>query len=206
MVHAAQFLLEWGRQGGAGDLATLEERRGGRRHGGGSGRRAGPSATSGDGGQRVPGAPAPSPTPEGRRALGALGGLQAGICLFQQWRLLPYLAAAYALDHFSKSLFLDLVELQQGLLGKDRSARQVRVSAFLHSVYHPLNFAGLGQHRFGLSFKTTSVRGFAGTEALSDVTRGLCPLGALAAMGTCQARVHIPDSQGCADTSPGSRL
>ncbi|KAK2115382.1 hypothetical protein P7K49_006008 [Saguinus oedipus] len=45
-------------------------------------------------------------------------------CLFQQWRLLPYLAAAYALDHFSKSLFLDLVELQRGLAAGDRSARQ----------------------------------------------------------------------------------
>lgn len=47
--------------------------------------------------------------------------------LSQQWRLLPYLAAAYALDHFSKSLFLDLVEMQRGLLMNDQSSRQVSV-------------------------------------------------------------------------------
>ncbi|XP_008066133.1 peroxisomal acyl-coenzyme A oxidase 3 [Carlito syrichta] len=45
----------------------------------------------------------------------------------QQWRLLPYLAAAYALDYFSKSLFLDLIELQRG-------ARQAELGREIHAL------------------------------------------------------------------------
>lgn len=45
---------------------------------------------------------------------------------FQQWRLLPYLAAAYALDYFSKSLFENFIEFFAGVLTKQRSQRQVR--------------------------------------------------------------------------------
>ena len=67
-------------------------------------------------------------------------------CSLQQWRLLPYLAAAYALDHFSKSLFLDLMQLQQGLLGDDRSARQVRTCPLSPHVCGYLNQTGKGSH------------------------------------------------------------
>ncbi|XP_042369603.1 peroxisomal acyl-coenzyme A oxidase 3-like, partial [Plectropomus leopardus] len=42
----------------------------------------------------------------------------------QQWRLIPYLAAAYALEHFSKTIFMNFVELQVGQMMRDKSERQ----------------------------------------------------------------------------------
>lgn len=48
------------------------------------------------------------------------------VLLLQQWRLIPYLAAAYALEHFTKSFFLNFVEFQMGQMMKDKSDRQVR--------------------------------------------------------------------------------
>ncbi|XP_073466878.1 peroxisomal acyl-coenzyme A oxidase 3 [Aquarana catesbeiana] len=52
----------------------------------------------------------------------------------QQWRLIPYLAAAYALDYFSKSFFMNLIELQIGVLMKDRSPRQAELGKEIHAL------------------------------------------------------------------------
>ncbi|XP_063780212.1 peroxisomal acyl-coenzyme A oxidase 3 isoform X2 [Pseudophryne corroboree] len=52
----------------------------------------------------------------------------------QQWRLIPYLAAAYALDYFSKSFFMNLIELQIGILMRDRSARQAELGKEIHAL------------------------------------------------------------------------
>ncbi|KAM5341093.1 peroxisomal acyl-coenzyme A oxidase 3 [Glossophaga mutica] len=71
-----------------------------------------------------------------RRQFGPTDGEEIPVLEYQlqQWRLLPYLAAAYALDHFSKTLFLDLMQLQQGLLSDDRSARQAELSREIHAL------------------------------------------------------------------------
>ncbi|XP_068926690.1 peroxisomal acyl-coenzyme A oxidase 3 [Petaurus breviceps papuanus] len=52
----------------------------------------------------------------------------------QQWRLIPYLAAAYALDHFSKTMSMNLVELQLGLLQNDKSIRQAELGREIHAL------------------------------------------------------------------------
>lgn len=71
-----------------------------------------------------------------RRQFGPEDGEEVPVLEYQlqQWRLLPYLAAAYALDHFSKSLFLDLVALQRGLAGDDQSARQAELGREIHAL------------------------------------------------------------------------
>lgn len=71
-----------------------------------------------------------------RRQFGPADGEEVPVLEYQlqQWRLLPYLAAAYALDHFSKSLFLDLVALQRGLSRDDRSARQAELGREIHAL------------------------------------------------------------------------
>ncbi|XP_008286603.1 peroxisomal acyl-coenzyme A oxidase 3 [Stegastes partitus] len=52
----------------------------------------------------------------------------------QQWRLIPYLAAAYALEHFSKSIFMNFVEFQIGQVMGDKSDRQAEMGREIHAI------------------------------------------------------------------------
>ncbi|KAM6895159.1 peroxisomal acyl-coenzyme A oxidase 3 [Lycodopsis pacificus] len=52
----------------------------------------------------------------------------------QQWRLIPYLAAAYALEHFSKSIFMNFAEFQLGQMMRDKSERQVEMGREIHAI------------------------------------------------------------------------
>ncbi|XP_062992042.1 peroxisomal acyl-coenzyme A oxidase 3 isoform X2 [Elgaria multicarinata webbii] len=52
----------------------------------------------------------------------------------QQWRLLPYLAATYVLDHFSRTLFINSIEFHIGLLMKDKSPQQVELGREIHAL------------------------------------------------------------------------
>ncbi|KAG9346948.1 hypothetical protein JZ751_005875 [Albula glossodonta] len=52
----------------------------------------------------------------------------------QQWRLIPYLAALYALDNFSRSLFMNFVEFQIGLILRDKSDRQADLGREIHAI------------------------------------------------------------------------
>ena len=46
---------------------------------------------------------------------------------FQQWRLLPYLAATYTLTHFSHRLFEEFVMFMAGAALGEEASRQVSV-------------------------------------------------------------------------------
>ncbi|XP_041638400.1 peroxisomal acyl-coenzyme A oxidase 3 [Cheilinus undulatus] len=52
----------------------------------------------------------------------------------QQWRLIPYLAAAYALEHFTKTIFMNFVEFQMGQVMRDRSDRQAEMGREIHAI------------------------------------------------------------------------
>lgn len=71
-----------------------------------------------------------------RRQFGPADGEEVPVLEYQtqQWRLLPYLAATWALDHFSRCLFLALRELQLGFLKNDQSARQAELGREVHAL------------------------------------------------------------------------
>ncbi|ROL47911.1 Peroxisomal acyl-coenzyme A oxidase 3 [Anabarilius grahami] len=52
----------------------------------------------------------------------------------QQWRLIPFLAAVYALEHFTRSFSMNFVEFQIGLLMKDKSDRQAELGREIHAM------------------------------------------------------------------------
>ncbi|KAF1380360.1 hypothetical protein PFLUV_G00162850 [Perca fluviatilis] len=60
----------------------------------------------------------------------------------QQWRLIPYLAAAYALEHFSKSIFMNLFEFQIGQMMKEKSDRQAEMGREIHAIGCSMNRLG----------------------------------------------------------------
>lgn len=52
----------------------------------------------------------------------------------QQWRLIPYLAAMYAISTFHKSFFMNFTEFQIGLILKDKSDRQEELGREIHAI------------------------------------------------------------------------
>ncbi|KAK3587288.1 hypothetical protein CHS0354_034441 [Potamilus streckersoni] len=52
----------------------------------------------------------------------------------QQWRLLPFLAAAYVMEHFYKSFFMDFVGIRVGALMGDNSERQAELGKEIHAL------------------------------------------------------------------------
>ncbi|XP_013380752.1 peroxisomal acyl-coenzyme A oxidase 3-like [Lingula anatina] len=52
----------------------------------------------------------------------------------QQWRLIPFLAAAYAIENFSKTFFMDFVALTMGMLMGDTSERQDELGREIHAM------------------------------------------------------------------------
>ncbi|XP_076452929.1 LOW QUALITY PROTEIN: peroxisomal acyl-coenzyme A oxidase 3-like [Babylonia areolata] len=52
----------------------------------------------------------------------------------QQWRLLPYVAAAYAMEVFSLSFFMDFVSLRVGLMVGEKGERQADLGREIHAI------------------------------------------------------------------------
>ncbi|EDO32852.1 predicted protein [Nematostella vectensis] len=52
----------------------------------------------------------------------------------QQWRLIPLLAATYALSYFSRTFFLNFVELQIGIMMGENNDRQEELGREIHAL------------------------------------------------------------------------
>ncbi|XP_061620608.1 peroxisomal acyl-coenzyme A oxidase 3 isoform X1 [Phyllopteryx taeniolatus] len=71
-----------------------------------------------------------------RRQFGPKDGEELPVIEYQlqQWRLIPYLAATYALERFSKSLFDDFVELRVGQMMGEHGDRQAELGREIHAL------------------------------------------------------------------------
>ncbi|KAL5015832.1 hypothetical protein ScPMuIL_005421 [Solemya velum] len=71
-----------------------------------------------------------------RRQFGPPGGEETPVLEYQlqQWRLMPYLAASYVLEHFANTLFMDFVAFQIGIMGGDTSDRQADLGREIHAI------------------------------------------------------------------------
>uniref|UniRef100_A0A8C5CMP0 Acyl-coenzyme A oxidase n=1 Tax=Gadus morhua TaxID=8049 RepID=A0A8C5CMP0_GADMO len=52
----------------------------------------------------------------------------------QQWRLIPYLAAVYVLNQFYNTFFMSFLELQLGVMSKQKSERQDQLGREIHAL------------------------------------------------------------------------
>ncbi|XP_071110971.1 peroxisomal acyl-coenzyme A oxidase 3-like isoform X2 [Haliotis cracherodii] len=52
----------------------------------------------------------------------------------QQWRLIPYIAAMYALENFSTTFFMDYVMLRIGMMAGDKSEKQAELGREIHAI------------------------------------------------------------------------
>ncbi|KAL4223611.1 acyl-Coenzyme A oxidase [Mactra antiquata] len=71
-----------------------------------------------------------------RKQFGPSDGVEIPVLEYQlqQWRLLPYLAAAYAMEHFHVSLFMDFVNIRIGIMMKDKSEHQALLGREIHAL------------------------------------------------------------------------
>lgn len=56
------------------------------------------------------------------------------IIFFQQWRLIPYLAATYVLEHFADSFFMDYASLRISIMVGDKSQRSAELGKEIHAL------------------------------------------------------------------------
>ncbi|XP_078339044.1 peroxisomal acyl-coenzyme A oxidase 3-like [Crassostrea virginica] len=52
----------------------------------------------------------------------------------QQWRLIPYLAATYVLEHFADSFFMDYASLRISIMVGDKSQRSAELGKEIHAL------------------------------------------------------------------------
>ncbi|XP_076002583.1 peroxisomal acyl-coenzyme A oxidase 3 [Genypterus blacodes] len=89
----------------------------------------------------------------------------------QQWRLIPYLAAAYALEHFTKTFYMNFVEFQIGQMMKNDGDRQAEMGREIHAVSCSSKALGSWTAQRGIqeSREACGGHGYLGLSRLGDI-------------------------------------